>query len=147
MPRRGMFEREALIQLVPFVGLLVLSLAAARIGPQLFGRVGQSKRVAARVQIELLGAVLDEFKRDTGRYPTSQEGLRALRVNPGSASGWAGPYLKKDIPRDPWGNAYQYKSPDVSADYDLASYGSDGALGGEGEAADITNKAGPPWPR
>ncbi len=121
------------------VVVIILGLLAALVGPRFFGRVGQSKQAAARVQIELLGAALDQFKLDTGRYPTSQEGLQALQVNPGNVTGWEGPYLKKDIPRDPWGNPYQYKSPGDHGDYDLWSHGSDGAPGGDGEAADITS--------
>ena len=98
-------------------------------GPRLFGRVGQSRQAAARVQIELLGAALDQFKLDVGRYPNSQEGLQALQQSPGNAPGWEGPYLKKDVPRDPWGNPYQYRSPGEHGEYDFSSLGSDGAAG------------------
>lgn len=133
-----MFEREGLVVLI-FFGVVALGLIAALLGPRLFGRVGQAKQAAARVQIEVLGAALDEFKRDTGRYPTSQEGLQALRANPGDVPGWAGPYLKRDIPRDPWGHPYHYTGPDTDASYRLSSHGSDGAPGGQDEAADITN--------
>jgi general secretion pathway protein G len=124
------------------VVVIILGLLAALVGPRLFGRVAQSKQAAARVQIELLGSALDQFKLDTGRYPASQEGLQALQTSPGNVSGWEGPYLKKDIPRDPWGNPYQYKSPGDHGEYDLWSYGSDGAPGGEGEAADISSWSG-----
>ncbi len=119
------------------VVVFILGLLAALVGPRFFGKVGQSKQAATRVQIELLGSALDQFKLDTGRYPTSQEGLQALQVNPGNLAGWEGPYLKKDVPADPWGQPYQYKSPGEHGDYDLSSYGSDGSPGGEGEASDI----------
>jgi general secretion pathway protein G len=119
--------------------VIILGVLAALVGPRLFGRVGQSRQAAARVQIELLGAALDQFKLDVGRYPTSQEGLQALQQSPGNAPGWEGPYLKKDVPRDPWGNPYQYRSPGEHGEYDLSSYGSDGSPGGDGEAADVTN--------
>jgi general secretion pathway protein G len=91
------------------------------------------------VQIELLGAALDQFKLDVGRYPSSQEGLTALQQSPGNAPGWEGPYLKKDIPLDPWGSPYQYRSPGEHGEYDIVSLGSDRAAGGDGEAADVTS--------
>jgi general secretion pathway protein G len=119
--------------------VIILGVLAALVGPRLFGRVGQSRQAAARVQIELLGAGLDQFKLDVGRYPTSQEGLQALQQSPGNAPGWEGPYLKKDVPKDPWGNPYQYRSPGEHGEYDLSSLGSDGAAGGDGEATDVTS--------
>jgi general secretion pathway protein G len=119
--------------------VIILGVLAGLVGPRLFGRVGQSRQAAARVQIELLGAALDQFKLDVGRYPTTQEGLPALQQSPGNAPGWEGPYLKKDVPRDPWGNPYQYRSPGEHGEYDIASLGSDGAPGGEGEATDVTS--------
>ncbi len=121
------------------VVVIILGLLAALVGPRLLGRVGQSKTAAARVQIELLGAALDQFKLDVGRYPTTQEGLQALQVSPGNVGGWEGPYLKKDVPRDPWGNAYQYKSPGDHGEYDLWTFGADNASGGDGENADVTS--------
>jgi len=134
--RRARDERGfTLIELL--VVVIILGLLAALVGPRFFGRVGQSKQAAARVQIELMGTALDQFKLDTGRYPSGQEGLQALQVNPGNVNGWDGPYLKKDVPRDPWGNPYQYKSPGDHGDYDLWSYGADNAPGGDGEAADV----------
>ena len=119
--------------------VIILGVLAGLVGPRLFGRVGQSRQAAARVQIELLGAALDQFKLDVGRYPNSQEGLQALQQSPGNAPGWEGPYLKKDIPRDPWGNPYQYKAPGEHGEYDLLSLGSDGAAGGDGEARDVAS--------
>jgi general secretion pathway protein G len=119
--------------------VIILGVLAGLVGPRLFGRVGQSRQAAARVQIELLGAALDQFKLDVGRYPTSQEGLQALQQSPGNAPGWEGPYLKKEVPRDPWGAPYQYRSPGEHGEYDIASLGSDGAPGGAGEAGDVTS--------
>ena len=129
------------------VVVIILGLLAALVGPRLLGRVGQSKQAAARVQIELLGAALDQFKLDAGRYPTTQEGLQALQVNPGNVAGWEGPYLKKDVPQDPWGSAYHYKSPGDHGEYDLWSYGADSAPGGTGETADIASWSGEGTPR
>jgi general secretion pathway protein G len=119
--------------------VIILGVLAGLVGPRLFGRVGQSRQVAARVQIEVLGTALDQFKLDVGRYPTTQEGLQALQQSPGNAPGWEGPYLKKDVPRDPWGSPYQYRSPGEHGEYDVASLGSDGTPGGEGEATDVVS--------
>jgi general secretion pathway protein G len=136
--RRGLDQAGfTLIELL--IVVIILGVLAGLVGPRLFGRVGQSRQAAARVQIELLGAALDQFKLDVGRYPNSQEGLQALQQSPGNAPGWEGPYLKKDIPRDPWGNPYQYKSPGEHGEFDLLSLGSDGAAGGDGEARDVTS--------
>ncbi|MGH7408951.1 MAG: type II secretion system major pseudopilin GspG [Candidatus Methylomirabilales bacterium] len=121
------------------VVVIILGLLAALVAPRFFGRVGQTKQAAARVQIEMLGTALDQFKLDAGRYPSSQEGLQALQANPGNLPAWEGPYLKKDVPKDPWGSPYQYKSPGDHGEYDLWSHGSDGSAGGEGEGADITS--------
>src|SRR5262245_12306644 len=131
---------NTLIELL--VVAISLGMLAALVGPRFSNRVGQSNQAAARVQIELMGTALDQFKLDTGRYPSGQEGLQALQVNPGNVNGWDGPYLKKDIPRDPWGNAYQYKSPGDHGDYDLWSFGADNAPGGDGEAADVMSWSG-----
>jgi general secretion pathway protein G len=122
--------------------VIILGVLAAIVGPRLFGRVGQSRQQAARVQIGLLGTALDLFKLDVGRYPTTQEGLQALQQNPGNLPGWEGPYLKKDVPRDPWGSPYQYRSPGEHGEYDLASLGSDATPGGDGEAVDVTSWSG-----
>jgi general secretion pathway protein G len=122
------------------VVIIILGLLAGLVGPRLFGRVGQSKQAAARAQIELLGAGLDQYRLDVGAYPTTPQGLEALGRNPG-ISNWNGPYLKKPaIPKDPWGNPYHYKCcPGDHGDYDLWSHGADNVPGGEGENADITS--------
>ncbi len=145
--RRARHDQHGFTLIELLVVVIILGLLAALVGPRLFGKVAQSKQAAARVQIELLGAVLDQFRLDTGRYPTTQDGLQALQVNPGNLNGWDGPYLKKDVPRDSWGNAYQYKSPGDHGEYDLWSFGSDNSPGGEGEAADITSWSSEGKPR
>ena len=119
------------------VVVIILGLLAGLVAPKLFGRVGQSKQVAARAQIELLGAALDQYSLDMGSYPTS---LDALIRNPG-AGNWNGPYLKKNaIPDDPWGNPYNYKCcPGDHGEYDLWSDGADGRPGGVGENADVAS--------
>ncbi len=119
------------------VVIIVLGLLVGLVGPRLFGRVGQSKQAAARAQIELLGAGLDQYRLDTGAYPTGAQGLDALQRNPNVAN-WNGPYLKKDVPKDPWANPYKYRCcPGQHGDYDLWSEGADGQPGGDGENADI----------
>jgi len=120
------------------VVMVIISLIAALVGPRLFPKLGKGKQSAARAQIELLGQGLDHFRLDTGRYPATQEGLSALLVNPGLEK-WDGPYLKKEIPVDPWGKPYHYENPGSHGDYDLFSYGRDDAPGGEGEDADIVS--------
>lgn len=93
---------------------------------------------AAKAQIDVLSQALDQIRLDTGRYPTTAEGLNALLVNPGLRR-WDGPYLKKTIPKDPWDHSYIYKAPGEHGDYDLYSLGADGKPGGEGEKRDVTN--------
>ena len=120
------------------VVVIIIGLLAALVGPRLFTRVGKSKQAATQAQIELFGVALDNFRLDVGRYPTTQEGLQVLQTNPG-IEGWDGPYLKKEIPPDPWGRAYAYKAPGDHGEYDLISYGADGAPSGEGENVDIVS--------
>ena len=146
-PRRGWISRLrslarnergfTLIELL--VVIIVLGLLVGLVGPRLFGRVGQSKQAAARAQIELFGATLDQYRLDVGSYPTAAQGLDALVRNPNIAN-WNGPYLKKAVPKDPWGNPYKYRCcPGQYGEYDLWSEGADGAPGGEGENADVTS--------
>ena len=121
------------------VVIIVLGLLVGLVGPRLFGRVGQSKQAAARAQIELLGAALDQYRLDVGGYPNAGQGLDALNRNP-NVTNWNGPYLKKAVPKDPWGNQYKYRCcPGQNGEYDLWSEGADGAPGGDGENADITS--------
>jgi general secretion pathway protein G len=119
--------------------VIIIGLLAALVGPKLFGKVSGAKLKAAKAQIELFGTALDTFRLDLGRYPTAEEGLKALREKPSGTESWQGPYLPKEIPVDPWGRSYVYKSPGDHGDYDLLSYGLDGAEGGEGENQDIVS--------
>ena len=122
------------------VVIIILGLLAGLVGPRLFGRVGKSKQATARAQIELFGAALDQYRLDVGAYPPAGVGLSALIQSPNAAN-WNGPYLKKNfVPLDPWGKPYQYKCcPGDRGDYDIWTYGADGAAGGEGENADVTS--------
>jgi general secretion pathway protein G len=128
----------SLIELL--VVIIILGLIAGLVGPRLFGRVGQSKQATAKAQIELFGASLDQYRLDVGSYPSAAAGLDALVRNP-NAPNWNGPYLKKDaVPSDPWGKPYLYKCcPGDHGEYDIMSYGADGAAGGKGENADVTS--------
>lgn len=119
--------------------LVIVGLLAAVVGPTLYQRIKPAKETAVREQIENFGTALDGFLMDTGRYPSTQEGLKALRAKPDGSEKWNGPYLKKDIPNDPWGNPYAYRAPGRSGGYEIASFGADGREGGEGENADITS--------
>jgi general secretion pathway protein G len=119
--------------------LVIIGLLAALVGPTLYQRVAPAKEATARAQIENFSTALDGFLVDVGRYPSTQDGLKALRAKPESAERWNGPYLKKEIPLDPWGQAYLYRAPGRTGGYEIVSYGADGREGGEGENADITS--------
>ena len=106
----------------------------------LFGGSCIEKRRTVRfIAHSILGKALDQFRLDTGHYPTNEEGLISLVARPPNEPKWDGPYLTKDVPADPWGNPYVFKNPGEHGEYDLLSYGKDGKPGGEGEAADVTN--------
>lgn len=119
--------------------LVIVGLLAAVVGPTLYQRIKPAKETAARMQIENFATALDNFMVDMGRYPTMQEGLAALRTQPGNLEKWKGPYLKKEMPNDPWGTPYAYRAPGRSGGYEIVSYGADGREGGEGENADINS--------
>jgi general secretion pathway protein G len=138
--KRHQEQGFTLIELL--IVMIILGMLAALVGPRLFSKVGKSKLQAAQAQIELFSMALDAFRLDTGRYPTTEEGLEALRVKPTGIEGWEGPYLPKEIPNDPWGHPYEYKSPGDHGDYDIISYGLDGVPGGEGENQDVVNWKG-----
>jgi general secretion pathway protein G len=121
------------------VVLVIIGLLAALVGPSLYQRISPAKESAARAQIENFATALDGFLVDIGRYPSTQEGLNALRAKPESLDKWKGPYLKKEIPLDPWGQAYVYRAPGRSGGYEIVSYGADGREGGDGENADIAS--------
>jgi len=122
--------------------MVILGLLAALVGPKMFGKVGKSKQRAAKSQIALFETTLDTYRLDVGRYPTSEEGLSALRQKPENAENWDGPYLAKDVPADPWGSPYLYVCPGEHGEYDIISLGADKAHGGEGENMDIVNWKG-----
>ena len=121
------------------VVMVIIGLLAGYVGPKLFGQIGKSEVKVARAQIEGLSKSLDQYRIDIGRYPSTQQGLEALVAKPADEPKWAGPYLAKKVPPDPWGNAYRYVAPGEHGDYDLQSFGHDGRPGGTGEDADLTS--------
>ena len=133
-PQAGFTLLELLVVIV------IIGLLAAYVGPKYFAQLGKSEVTIAKAQIESFEKSLDTYRLDVGRYPTTEEGLAALMTAPPSAGvKWNGPYLKKAVPLDPWGNAYQYRAPGARAEYEVLSLGKDGQPGGTGENADITS--------
>ena len=121
------------------VVMVIIGLLAGYVGPKYFAQIGKSEVKTARAQIDALGKALDQYRLDAGHYPSTEQGLSALNMAPAGESRWGGPYLQKAVPDDPWGKAYQYKSPGEHGEYDLFSFGKDGAVGGQDEAADVVN--------
>ena len=121
------------------VVMVIIAMFATLVGQRLFRNVERARQTTAKAQISEFETVLDVFRLDIGRYPSSDEGLEALRARPGNIGNWDGPYLRKDVPVDPWGHPYVYRFPGQHGDYDLFSLGADGQEGGEADAADVTN--------
>lgn len=131
---RGFTLLELLV-VVAIIGLL-----AAYVGPKYFAQIGKSEQVAAKQQIDAFAKAINTLRLNTGRFPTTAEGLQALIARPAGMNNWSGPYLDKKVPLDPWGKAYVYRFPGTQGrDFDLLSYGSDGQPGGSESAADVTN--------
>ena len=121
------------------VVMAIIGLLAGYVGPRYFAQIGKSEVKVARAQMDSLEKALDQYRLDTGHYPTQEHGIGALIKKPANEPRWGGPYLKKDLPLDPWGKAYLYKIPGEKGDFDLVSYGKDGVPGGTGESADLRN--------
>lgn len=145
MPRvRYRRSRTAFTLIEVLVVVVIIAVLASFVAPNVFRHVDTAKNVAAQAQISTLGAALDAYRLDNGRYPTTEQGLAALWQAPSMdprPSNWRGPYLRQPPPSDPWGAPYVYRAPGdhVANGFDLSAMGSDGATGGTGEAADITN--------
>jgi general secretion pathway protein G len=122
------------------VVIVIIGLLAAFVAPKYFGQIGKSKTQVAKAQIEAFDKAIDQFRIDTGHFPSTEQGLASLFAQPANEPNWHGSYIKKGVPADPWGNAYIYTSPGTDGrDFDIVSYGNDGKLGGGGEDADVTN--------
>ena len=121
------------------VVVVIIGLLAAYVGPRYFSQIGKSEAKVAKAQIDAFEKALDQYRIDIGHFPSQEQGLAVLvTTSPGEAK-WAGPYLKKDVPKDPWGRAYEYRIPGQRNDFDIISYGRDGRPGGQGEDADVTS--------
>ena len=119
-------RRQGFTLLELLVVIVIIGLLAGYVAPRYFSQVGKSEIQVARAQIESFGKALDQYRLDTRRYPTTEEGLQALQ-----------PYLRKSVPNDPWGRPYVYRAPGDKGEYELISFGRDGKAGGSGEDADI----------
>jgi general secretion pathway protein G len=134
------FSRNAGFTLLELlVVLVILGLLAGYVAPKYFAQVGKSEVKTAKAQIDALEKALDQYRIDTSRYPSTEQGLAALNTKPADEARWDGPYLKKAVPNDPWGKPYQYRSPGEHGEIDLYSFGRDGVPGGTGNDADINN--------
>jgi general secretion pathway protein G len=138
--RRKLQRGFTLVELL--VVLVILGLLFGLVVPRTIGYLSRAKSDVAKIQVQNLEQALDLFRLDVGRYPTQEEGLRALVARPGNAPKWNGPYLKGgEPPADPWNKPFLYETPSKRGlGYDLYTLGADGARGGDGENADIFNK-------
>jgi len=119
--------------------MVIIGLLAAFVAPRFFGQEEKAKQRGAKGQIALLESALDTYRLDVGSYPTTEQGLEALREEPAGVERWDGPYVRKELPLDPWGRPYVYESPSEHGDYAVLSYGADGKAGGEGADTDIVS--------
>ncbi len=136
-PRRARGQQGfTLIELL--VVLVILGLLIGLVTPTVIGYLGRAKVDVARIQLDSLSTALDLYMLDVGHYPRQAEGLAALVKRPAGEERWHGPYLKGEVPLDPWQQPYLYKRPDNAANrYSLQSLGADGKAGGEDEDADV----------
>ena len=135
--RVGRDSGITLIELL--VVMVIISLFATLVGARLFSNVDKARQTTVKARISAFETVLDLFRLDIGRYPTASEGLQVLRVDQGGIRNWDGPYLLKNVPMDPWGNAYVYRYPGEHGDFDILSLGADDEQGGEDENLDIVS--------
>ena len=134
-------RRQAGVTLIEMmVVVVIIALFAALVLPRMMGQADKARKTAARAQINAFMTALGSYKLDTGGYPTTEQGLQALRIKPENANGWQGPYTDKEIDNDPWGHPYLYHFPGEHGDEpDIISYGADGQPGGDGINADIVS--------
>jgi general secretion pathway protein G len=134
---RRRFRQQAFSLIELLLVLVILAILAGVIVPKFTNRTEQAKVTAAKTDVSFLETQLDAFEIDNGRYPSTEEGLAALVTQPSNATEWKGPYIKRGVPKDPWGNDYLYRFPGANNanSYDLSSFGPDGREGND----DITN--------
>ncbi len=137
MRARGIEQGFTLLELL--VVIVIIGLLAGYVAPRYFSQVGKAEVKVTQAQIDALSKGLDQYRLDTGHYPTMEQGLQALINRPTDEPKWGGAYLSKAVPLDPWGKAYMYRIPGQHGEIDIFSYGKDGLSGGEGENKDISN--------
>jgi general secretion pathway protein G len=143
--------RAAFTLIELLVTIAIIATLAAIVAPSLFGNVGEARRNAVRSQLQIFALALDAYRLDNDAFPTTDQGLEALRTFPTAGEApknWKGPYVRQLVPLDPWGRPYLYTSPGTANPnaYDLYSLGKDGKPGGDGEDADLTSWNGPVRP-
>jgi len=120
------------------VVILIIGLLTGIVAPRFMGQISRSEVTTAKAQLDAVDKALQAYRIDTGRYPSTAQGLRALVVQPGDEPRWRGPYLQSEVPADPWGTPYGYRAPGGNGrEYELLSYGRDRAPGGSGDDADL----------
>jgi general secretion pathway protein G len=140
MNKRRNRGRAGITLIEMLVVVTIIALFAALVAPRMFKQSDRAKVTAARAQINSFMTALGSYKLDTGIFPSTEQGLQALRVAPANLAQWQGPYLPQEIPVDPWGHPYLYKFPGEHGDEpDLICYGADGQPGGDGINADIVS--------
>ena len=139
-PRRRRNGQAGITLIEMLVVMTIIALFVALVGPSMFKKSDAARVTAARAQSHNFGTALGAYKLDTGLFPTTEQGLQALRAKPTDLNQWAGPYMPQDIPKDPWGHDYVYKYPGEHGDEpEIIYYGADGQAGGDGLNADIVS--------
>jgi general secretion pathway protein G len=140
MKERRRRSRAGVTLIEMLVVVMIIALFAALVAPSMFKQSDKARVTAAQAQINNFITALGSYKLDTGVFPSTEEGLQALRVAPNNLAQWQGPYLPKEVPLDPWRRPYIYKYPgDHGDEPDIISYGADGQAGGDGINADIVS--------
>jgi len=120
--RHSVFNQKGFSLMELMIVMVILGLLASLVGPAMFKKLGTAKQKTAKTQIEMLMAALDSYRLDVGHYPSGQEGLESLVINPGEDK-WDGPYLQKGLPKDPWDSDYLYQNPGEHGEVDIYSLG------------------------